>query len=124
MAYVATEQARRFCNFKWCSHSVRDFVNAAAKEIQLFIKWSGKGINEKGFDPNGNCIVSVDPRYFRPTEVETLLGDARKAKKKLGWVPKITFQNLVKEMIEEDFNSAKRDQLVKSHGFNTLNYYE
>ncbi len=105
-------------------HSVRDFVNAAAKEIELSIKWSGKGINEKGFDPNGNCIVSVDPRYFRPTEVETLLGDASKARKKLGWVPKITFQNLVKEMIEEDFNSAKRDQLVKSHGFNTLNYYE
>ena len=105
-------------------HSVRDFVNTAAKEIGLVIEWSGSGENEKGFDASGNCIVSVDPRYFRPTEVETLLGDSSKAKQKLGWAPKITFKSLVKEMIKEDFNTAKRDQLVKSHGFNILNHYE
>ena len=105
-------------------YSVREFVNAAAQEIGLTIKWSGEGVEEKGFDSNGKCIVAVDPRYFRPTEVETLLGDASKAKDKLGWVPKISFQELVTEMMREDLKAAERDELVKRHGFSTFNYHE
>ena len=104
--------------------SVREFVNAAAQEIGLAILWQGEGLDEKGFDAKGKCIVAVDPRYFRPTEVETLLGDATKAKDKLSWVPKITFQELVSEMMREDLKAAERDELVKRHGFNTFNYNE
>ena len=81
--------------------SVRDFVNAAAKELDLEIRWEGKGVDEKGYDADGNCIVQVDPRYFRPTEVETLLGDPSKAKQKLGWTPQISFEDLVAEMVRE-----------------------
>jgi GDPmannose 4,6-dehydratase len=105
-------------------HSVRDFVNAAAGEIGLKIKWKGKGADEKGYDPKGKCVVAVDPRYFRPTEVETLLGDATKAKKKLGWVPKIRFGELVAEMMREDLKAAERDELVKKHGFAAYDYHE
>ena len=104
--------------------SVREFVNAAAGEIGLSVRWEGSGVEEKGYDALGKCIVAVDPRYFRPTEVETLLGDASKAKAKLGWTPKITFQELVSEMMREDLKAAERDELVKRHGFNTFNYHE
>jgi GDPmannose 4,6-dehydratase len=97
-------------------HSVRDFVNAAAKEVGFKVSWKGKGVNEKGF-AGGKCIVAVDPRYFRPTEVETLLGDASKARRKLGWTPKVRFPELVAEMMREDLKSAERDELVKKHGF-------
>ena len=105
-------------------YSVRQFVEAAAKEIGLKVTWRGKGANEKGLDAKGNCIVAVDPRYFRPTEVETLLGDASKARKKLGWAPKIRFQELVSEMMREDLKSAERDELVKKHGFAAYDYHE
>ncbi len=105
-------------------YSVREFVNAAAQEIGLSISWSGNGDDEKGFDASGKCIVAVDPRYFRPTEVETLLGDASKAKEKLGWTPKITFQELVSEMMREDLKAAERDELVRRHGFTTPDYHE
>ena len=105
-------------------YSVRDFVNAAAQEVGMTIRWAGEGVDEKGFDINGKCIVAVDPRYFRPTEVETLLGDATKAKDKLGWTPKISFQELVTEMMREDLKAAERDELVKRHGFSTFNYHE
>ncbi|MDB5652500.1 MAG: GDP-mannose 4,6 dehydratase [Tardiphaga sp.] len=99
-------------------HSVRDFVNLAAAEIDMTIRWEGTGQNEKGYDvASGNCIVEVDPRYFRPTEVATLLGDPSKAKEKLGWRPTTSFQSLVSEMMHEDLQSAKRDELVKQHGF-------
>jgi len=104
-------------------YSVRDFVNAAAKELEMDINWIGTGVNEIG-NWNGKEIIKVDERYFRPTEVETLLGDSTKAKNKLGWSPKITFNELVSEMVREDFNSAKRDQLIKDHGYDTLNYHE
>lgn len=97
-------------------YSVREFVNKAAKELVINIEWRGEGLAEKGYDENGNCIVAVDKRYFRPTEVETLLGDASKAKNKLGWKSKITFDQLVVEMVREDLKSAKRDQLVKHYG--------
>ncbi|HQU08091.1 MAG TPA: GDP-mannose 4,6-dehydratase [Candidatus Paceibacterota bacterium] len=105
-------------------YSVREFVIAAAKEIDLAIRWQGEGVDEKGFDASGKCVVAVDPRYFRPTEVETLLGDASKAKEKLGWTPKITFDELVSEMMREDLKAAERDELVKRHGFSTFNYHE
>ena len=104
--------------------SVRDFVNIAAEELGMKIRWEGQGVHEKGFDVKGKCIVAVDPRYFRPTEVETLLGDPSRAKQKLGWVPKITFHELVKEMVREDLKSAQRDELVKEHGYQAMDYHE
>ena len=105
-------------------YSVRDFVNAAADEMGIKITWKDGGVEEKGYDASGKCIVEVDPRYFRPTEVETLLGDPRKAKEKLGWVPKTSFQELVAEMVREDLKSAERDELVKAHGYKTMDYHE
>nr|WP_194362012.1 GDP-mannose 4,6-dehydratase [Rhizobium daejeonense] len=105
-------------------YSVRDFVDAAAAEIDMKINWRGTGADEKGYDAKGRCIVSVDPRYFRPAEVETLLGDASKAREKLGWTPKITFNELVSEMMREDLKSAQRDEVVKKHGYNTFTYNE
>ncbi len=104
--------------------SVRDFVNAAAKELGIEIRWEGVGAEEKGYDAHGKCIVAVDPRYFRPTEVETLLGDPSKAKEKLGWTPKITFDELVVEMVQEDLKSAERDELIKRHGYKSMDYHE
>ena len=105
-------------------YSVRDFVNAAANELGIQITWRGEGVDEKGFDASGKCIVAVDPRYFRPTEVETLLGDASKARTKLGWTPKITFAELVSEMVREDLKSAQKDELVKKHGYQVMDYRE
>ena len=105
-------------------YSVREFVDAAAHEIGLAITWQGEGVDEKGYDIKGKCIVSVDPRYFRPTEVESLLGDATKARLKLGWTPKISFQELVAEMMREDLKSAERDELVKKHGYTAFNRHE
>ena len=105
-------------------YSVRDFVDAAAKELGMAISWQGEGVDEKGFDASGKCIVAVDPRYFRPTEVETLLGDASKAKEKLGWVPRIRFDELVAEMVREDLKAAERDELVKRHGYSAFDYHE
>ena len=106
-------------------YSVRDFVNIAAKELNIEISWKGKGVDEKGFDKKtNNQIVAVDPKYFRPTEVESLLGDPLKAKQKLGWEPEITFQELVTEMVQQDLIEAKKDHLCQTHGFNTFNYNE
>ncbi len=105
-------------------YSVRDFINAAAKELGMQIRWEGDGVAEKGYDTHGKCVVAVDPRYFRPTEVETLLGDPAKAKEKLSWTPKITFQELVAEMVREDLKSAERDELIKRHGYKSMAYHE
>ncbi|RJQ28017.1 GDP-mannose 4,6-dehydratase [Candidatus Parcubacteria bacterium] len=105
-------------------HSVREFVNAAAEVLNIHLVWQGSGVDEKAYDITGRCIVAVDPRYFRPTEVESLLGNADKAKRKLGWSPKTSFAQLVLEMTEEDLKSAKRDELVTNHGFNAYNYNE
>jgi GDPmannose 4,6-dehydratase len=104
-------------------HTVREFVEVAAKELGMHIEWNGKDENEKGFW-NEKVIVSVDERYFRPTEVETLLGDSSKAKEKLGWSPKITFLELVKEMVGFDLKEAERDHLCQTKGFSTYNYHE
>ncbi len=104
--------------------SVREFVDAAARELGIQITWAGKNVDETGTDQHGKVIVRVDSRYFRPTEVETLLGDASKAKRKLGWAPKTTFDELVAEMVREDLKSAERDELVKRHGFAAYDYHE
>lgn len=105
-------------------HSVREFLQAVGRELDMQISWQGEGEGEKGYDATGRCIVAVDPRYFRPTEVETLLGDPRKAKEKLGWTPKVSFRELVAEMVEEDFRAAQRDELVKQHGHRTYDRHE
>lgn len=105
-------------------YSVRQFVDAAANELGIQITWQGQGVDEIGVDQHGKCIVKVDPRYFRPTEVETLLGDPSKAKEKLGWTPKTKFEDLVREMVLEDLKSAERDELVKQHGYSAFDYHE
>lgn len=117
-------------------YSVREFVNSAARELGIEIRWEGEGIREKGYWANRHIgenespnlsempIVAVDPRYFRPAEVETLLGDPAKAKAKLGWVPKIGFDQLVAEMVMEDLKAAERDELVKKHGYKAMDYHE
>jgi GDPmannose 4,6-dehydratase len=104
--------------------SVREFVTAAGAELGMKISWKGKGVKERGFDADGRCIVQVDPRYFRPTEVETLLGDASKGREVLGWSPRVNFGELVAEMVREDLKSAERDELVKKHGFSAYDYHE
>jgi len=97
-------------------HSVREFVELAAAELGIQVTWKGDGMDEKGYTREGRYVIAVDPRYFRPTEVETLLGDASKAKAKLGWVPKTSFHELVAEMVSEDLKDAERHELVKKHG--------
>ena len=99
-------------------HSVREFIEMAAKELGITIEWKGEGISEKGINSaNGHIIVKVDPTYFRPTEVDTLLGDPTKAKQELGWEPKVTFEALVKEMVCADLEEARRDELCERAGF-------
>ena len=105
-------------------HSVRDFIEAAAKELGFQIRWEGDGVNEKGYDAQGKCVVAVDPRYFRPTEVETLLGDPANAMERLGWTPETTFEELVSEMVRADLKSAERDEMVKRHGYKPMDYFE
>lgn len=105
-------------------HSVRDFVNLAAECLDMRLRWSGEAVEERATDDHGNCIVAVDPRYFRPAEVETLLGDATKARRELGWAPRTDFRSLVEEMIEQDLKAAKRDALVEKHGFPAYQHHE
>ena len=105
-------------------YSVRDFVEVAAAELGLTITWRGAGPDEVGVDRDGRDIVRIDPRYFRPTEVETLLGDASRARAQLGWAPKIGFRDLVIEMVRQDLQSAERDRLVKRSGFAAYDYNE
>jgi GDPmannose 4,6-dehydratase len=105
-------------------YSVRDFVEAACKEAGISVSWEGKAEDEKGYSADGQCIIAVDPRYYRPTEVETLLGDSSHARQKLGWEPQIAFAELVSEMVQEDLKSAERDSLVKEHGYSAYDYHE
>jgi GDPmannose 4,6-dehydratase len=105
-------------------HSVAEFVDVAAAELGLTIAWQGEGLKKVAVNSKGQEIVRVDPRYFRPTEVETLLGDASKARNMLGWVPKVNFKALVAEMVREDLKGAERDELVKRHGFSAYDYHE
>jgi GDPmannose 4,6-dehydratase len=142
------EQPEDFVIATGVQYSVRDFVDAAAAELGMKIRWEGTGVDEKGIwegaglgtEDSGlnsqssvhspqhsgttRTIVRVDPRYYRPTEVETLLGDACKAKEKLGWTPKISFAELVAEMVREDLKSAERDELIEKHGYKAMDYHE
>lgn len=105
--------------------SVREFVSSAALKLGIQITWSGSGIDECGIDDgNGRVLVRIDPRYFRPTEVDTLLGDASKAREKLGWRPLITFDELVREMIDADMELARRDAVVSREGFSVYDRHE
>jgi GDPmannose 4,6-dehydratase len=105
-------------------HSVREFVTLAAEVIGIKLQWKGQGVDEVAVDQNGSVVVAVDPLYFRPTEVETLLGDPSYAHERLGWKPTVTFKELVKEMVEADLVLAERDKLVKKHGFDAYEYHE
>jgi GDPmannose 4,6-dehydratase len=115
-------------------YSVREFVDAAARQLGLTLSWRGEGVEEVGVVEQlaasdtslrpGQTLVRVDPRYFRPTEVETLLGDPSKAREKLGWTPRVSFSQLVEEMMRADLEAARRDELVKRHGFKAFDYHE
>ncbi len=128
------EQPEDFVIATGVQYSVRQFVDAAAAELGIAIEWKGKGENEVGFVSSvsdselkvkiGQRIVAVDPRYFRPAEVETLLGDPTKARERLGWVPRTSFAELVSEMVREDLASAKRDHMVKQAGYKAFDYHE
>ncbi|HCY64037.1 MAG TPA: GDP-mannose 4,6-dehydratase [Oxalobacteraceae bacterium] len=125
------EQPEDFVIATGVQFSVRDFVNAAANELGMQLRWEGHGVDERAFwigrsdgGSESSPVVAVDPRYFRPTEVETLLGDPSKAKAKLGWTPQTSFAELVAEMVREDLKAAERDELVKAHGFKAFNRSE
>jgi GDPmannose 4,6-dehydratase len=128
------QQAEDFVIATGVQYSVRQFVEFAAAELGVTLAFEGEGENEVGRVVKvegdkakckvGDVIVRVDPRYYRPTEVETLLGDPTKAKEKLGWVPKTTLKELVAEMVEADYTSARRDSLVKAAGFQAYDYNE
>jgi GDPmannose 4,6-dehydratase len=105
-------------------YSVREFVERAAERLGIGLQWKGEGVDEQGLDTEGRAIVAVDPRYFRPAEVETLLGDASKARSDLGWEPRTSFTELVSEMVAEDLKEAERDALIHKHGFNAFRYHE
>ena len=107
------------------SHTVREFTEKAFKEVGIGIEWKGEGIEEVGLDDkNGRVIVEIDPRYFRPTEVDYLQGDASKAREKLGWEPEITFDELVSMMVKEDLKEAERDHLCNEAGYRTYCHFE
>jgi len=119
------DEPEDFCISTGVQYSVRDFVNAAFKEVGISVRWEGSGIDEKGVvDGSDKVLVEVDPRYFRPTEVETLLGDSSKAREKLGWTPEITLGEMVSEMVREDLKIAERDELCKREGFQVFDYNE
>jgi GDPmannose 4,6-dehydratase len=106
-------------------YSVREFIEMAARHLGISIRWEGEGVDEKGINAEtGQIMVAVDSRYFRPTEVQDLLGDAGKARKKLGWKPRITFEQLVAEMVEADMKEAQKDSLCQLEGFQTFNHFD
>jgi len=114
-----------FCISTGVQYSIRDFVNMSWNFLGKNICWEGEGEDEKGYDGHtGKIIVAVDKKYFRPTEVESLIGDSSKAKKLLGWKPKISIKSMIEEMMLNDINIAKRDALVKRHGFKAPNFNE
>ena len=104
--------------------SVREFIDLSAEFLDMKLRWEGSGLEERAYDQKGNIVVSVDPRYFRPTEVDSLLGDAQKARTELGWEPRTSFRDLVREMVTEDLAAAEKDALVKRHGYTTYHHHE
>jgi len=118
------EKPQDFVIATGCQYSVRDFVQRCAQLLELDLTWQGSGVDERAVDKQGNIVVAVDPRYFRPTEVETLLGDPAKAHRELGWAPRTSFDQLVEEMVVSDLKSAQRDALVRQHGFEAYNVRE
>jgi GDPmannose 4,6-dehydratase len=118
------EQPEDFVIATGVQHSVREFTELAAAELGITLNWKGQGIDERGFDAQGRCIIAVDARYFRPAEVDSLLGDASRARAKLGWQPRIGFAELVTEMVHADLRIAQRDQLSRRHGFSTNESHE
>jgi GDPmannose 4,6-dehydratase len=118
------EQPEDFVIATGLQYSVRQFVEAAAAEMGISIRWEGSGVEERGFDGTGRCIVRVDPEYFRPAEVDTLLGDASKARRKLGWQPRASFPELVAEMAREDMRKAEKDRLVLDHGYQSAKRFD
>ena len=118
------EQPEDFVIATGVQYSVREFVDRCAERLEMPLTWKGEGVDEKAFNKAGEVVVAVDPRYFRPTEVETLLGDPTKAKEKLGWVPTTTFEQLVADMVDADLSSAERDALVRRHGYRAYNVRE
>ena len=128
------DQAEDFVIATGVQYSVRQFVERAALELGITVEFKGEGVDEIGVVAKvegdkakckvGDVIVRVDPRYFRPTEVETLLGDPTKAREKLGWTPKISLAELVSEMVQSDYTAAKRDSLVKLAGFQAYDHHE
>jgi GDPmannose 4,6-dehydratase len=118
------EKAEDFVIATGVQHSVREFVTLAAEDLDIRLTWEGQGVEEKAVDQGGTTVVAVDPRYFRPSEVGTLLGDPSYAHERLGWKPTVSFEDLVKEMVEADMVAAKRDQLVTKHGYDAYDYHE
>ncbi len=119
------DEPEDYCISTGVQHSVRDFVNAAFKEVGIAVRWEGEGVDELGIDEHtGKVLVQVDPRYFRPTEVDTLLGDSSKAEQRLGWKPEITLDDMVAEMVREDLKIAERDELCKREGYAVFDYNE
>ena len=105
-------------------HSVREFIEATADELGISIGWRGRGIDQEGHDSKGKCIIRIDPKYFRPTEVTSLLGDAAKARRQLGWKPRVTFRALVAEMVKADWEAAGRDKLIRDRGYKVFAEHE
>jgi GDPmannose 4,6-dehydratase len=118
------QQARDYVIASGEQHSVREFVTLAAELLEMPLQWEGHGVEEKARNAAGEVVVAVDPRYFRPAEVETLLGDATRAREELGWRPRIGFREMVEEMVREDRNAAERDALVRQHGYNAYDHHE
>ena len=104
-------------------HSVRDFVQLAADELGIELTWTGSGVEEKAVNQAGKVVVAVDRRYFRPAEVQTLLGDATKARQKLGWKPRTNFRELVREMVQSDLEAAEQDKLIQDSGYRIKNHH-
>jgi GDPmannose 4,6-dehydratase len=118
------EQPRDYVIATGQQYSVREFATVAASRLGIRLRWEGHGTEERGYDQDGRELVAVDARYFRPAEVETLLGDATRARVELGWQPKTSFESLVEEMIQEDLRSAERDSLINEHGYSTYHHHE
>lgn len=123
-AILQQEQPRDYVIATGEQHSVREFVRVAGEEIGMPIRFEGSGLQECGFDGDGRCVVRIDPRYFRPAEVDSLLGDSGRARRELDWEPRVSFRELVSEMVCADLASAERDEFVKRHGYAAYDFNE